>query len=154
MELQGLRSQDKPFVGSSHRVSILALLFFLAVCRAAGSSKEGTWMGAVTATRCGTRDHAGDPAECVKRCVSMGARYALLTDGQVYVLNPQDKAVEYAGHEVKVTGVLKGSTIRITSIEGAEEKVSSGKSKVCGKPHREGHAPNQPRSGGRQSPTF
>ena len=59
---------------------------------------------------------------CARKCIKGGSPAVLLSaDGKVYKLDDQSKAVEHAGHKVKVTGDLKGDTIKIESI-----KVDSG----------------------------
>jgi len=89
---------------------------------AAQKSKEGTWQGTITDTHCGTKAHMGDPADCMKKCIGMGSKYALLSDDKVYVLEPQDKVAEHAGHKVKVQGTLEADTIKVSSVEMAEAK--------------------------------
>jgi hypothetical protein len=41
-------------------------------------------------------------------------------DDAVYVLEPQDKVVEHAGHKVTVQGTQAGDTIKVSSVEMAE----------------------------------
>jgi hypothetical protein len=56
--------------------------------------------------------------ECAQRCIKNGSPAVLATeDGKVYGLDPQDKVVEFAGHRVKITGSVSGSSISVTSIE-------------------------------------
>ena len=59
---------------------------------------------------------------CARKCIKGGSPAVLLTaEGKVYKLDDQAKAIEHAGHKVKVTGDLTGDTIKIESI-----KVDSG----------------------------
>lgn len=59
---------------------------------------------------------------CARKCIKGGSPAVLLTaDAKVYRLDDQEKAVEHAGHKVKVTGTLNGDVIKIESI-----KVDSG----------------------------
>ncbi len=54
---------------------------------------------------------------CARKCLKGGSPAVLLTtDAKVYKLDDQSKAVEHAGHKVKVTGTLNGDTIKIESI--------------------------------------
>ena len=56
--------------------------------------------------------------ECAKRCIGRGAPAVLATEeGKVYALDQQDKAKEFAGEKVKVTGSVSGESISVTSIE-------------------------------------
>ena len=59
---------------------------------------------------------------CARKCIKGGSPAVLLSaEGKVYKLDDQAKAVEHAGHKVKVTGNLDGDVIKIESI-----KVDSG----------------------------
>jgi hypothetical protein len=59
---------------------------------------------------------------CARKCIKGGSPAVLLTpEAKVYKLDDQAKAVEHAGHKVKVTGTLDGDVIKIESI-----KVDSG----------------------------
>ena len=59
---------------------------------------------------------------CARKCIKGGSPAVLLAeDAKVYKLDDQAKAVEHAGHKVKVSGTLDGDTIKIESI-----KVDSG----------------------------
>ncbi|HXB75705.1 MAG TPA: DUF5818 domain-containing protein [Candidatus Acidoferrales bacterium] len=54
---------------------------------------------------------------CARKCIKGGSPAVLLTaDAKVYKLDDQAKAVEHAGHKVKITGALDGDTIKIESI--------------------------------------
>jgi hypothetical protein len=106
----------------------IATLFFAGLTFAAGangqkSSKEGTYVGVITDTHCGAKGHMGPAAECVKKCVSMGAKYALASEGKVYVLEPQSMAAKHpGGSHVRVMGTLEGNTIHATSITAVNTK--------------------------------
>ena len=55
---------------------------------------------------------------CARKCIKGGSPAVLLTaDAKVYKLDDQAKAVEHAGHKVKVTGNLDGDTIKVDSIK-------------------------------------
>ena len=103
-------------------ICLMALLLAAGFSMAAQKSREGTWQGTITDTHCGTKAHMGDPADCMKKCIGMGSKYALLSDDKVYVLEPQDKVAEHAGHKVKVQGTLEADTIKVSSVEMAEAK--------------------------------
>jgi hypothetical protein len=54
---------------------------------------------------------------CARKCIKGGSPAVLLTaDAKVYKLDEQAKAVEHAGHKVKITGTLTGDTIAIETI--------------------------------------
>lgn len=57
---------------------------------------------------------------CVQSCVKKGALLVLVEeDGRVYALDQtgQDKAGEFAGEKVKVSGSVSDDSISVTSIE-------------------------------------
>ena len=61
-------------------------------------------------------DMKGNEA-CARKCIKGGSPAVLLSaDNKVYKLDDQTKAVEHAGHKVKVTGSLNGDTIKMESI--------------------------------------
>jgi hypothetical protein len=103
----------------------MVALLFVAGLTLAGEGKSGSWSGYVTDTICGAEGASADHASCAKKCVEEhGAKYALYNtaDKKVYVLDPQDKVAEHAGHEVTIKGTLDGETIHVTSISMNEAK--------------------------------
>ncbi len=103
----------------------LALLFVAGLTLAQEKGKEGSWTGWITDTRCAANGANAKHADCAKKCVEeRNAKLALYTtdDKKVYVLDPQDKAADHVAHRVTVKGTLEGDTIKVTSIETAEEK--------------------------------
>lgn len=106
----------------------VAVLFCAGLTFAAGAkshqtAKEGSYVGVITDTHCGAKGHMGPAAECVKKCVSMGAKYALASNGKVYVLEPQSMAAKHpGGTHVRVEGKLEGDTIHATSITAVPTK--------------------------------
>jgi hypothetical protein len=101
---------------------VMAVLLVASFHMAAQQGEQGSWKGTITDTHCGTKAHMGDPADCMKKCAGMGSKYALLSADKVYVLEPQDKVAEHAGHKVKVQGTLEGNTIKVASVEMAKAK--------------------------------
>jgi hypothetical protein len=100
----------------------MSLLFFAAGIAFTGqqdTGKQGTWSGFITDDMCAAKGAKAEHAACATKCVKEhGAKYALYNaeDKKVYILDPQDKAAEHAGHEVTVAGKVDGNTIHITSI--------------------------------------
>jgi Protein of unknown function (DUF5818) len=83
------------------------------------AAKSISWTGWVTDTNCGAKGAKAEHAACAAKCVNEhGAKYALFNeaDKKVYILDPQDKVAEHAGHEVTVQGRLDGDTIHVSSI--------------------------------------
>ena len=83
------------------------------------SADANTWTGVVSDGNCGLKHSkaSDEAAMCVKKCVSSGAKYVLVSHGKVYQLTEQDKFADFAGKEVTVSGVLKGKTIEVASVE-------------------------------------
>ncbi len=103
----------------------VVLLLAVAVVAAAGSAgqTDASWTGYITDTHCGAQKDFSKHASCAKKCVEGGSgKYALYTPGdkKIYVLEPGEKAAEFSGKQVKVTGKLAGETITVTTIAAVE----------------------------------
>ena len=97
-----------------------------------GKSEEKALTGWITDSHCGAKGAKEGHADCATKCVkTQGAKYALVTpeDGKVYVLDPQEKAAEHAGHHVKVKGTIEGDTLKVASIEMTGEQKGMEKKK-------------------------
>jgi hypothetical protein len=68
-----------------------------------------------------------DAKTCTVECVKMGGKYVLYDAASKtsYQLDPQDKAKDFAGQKVKVTGTSDGGTIHVKSIEPASRAAAS-----------------------------
>ena len=85
---------------------------------------EKSLVGFISDSQCGLKHMAGmgDDKSCTLACVKNGKFVLADRDHkQVYQLDKtgQDKAREFAGQKVKVTGRLTGKTIQVTTIEAA-----------------------------------
>src|SRR5215510_8959398 len=84
---------------------------------------ETSVVGYISDSMCGLKHMSGmgDDKNCTLTCVKGGSKFVLADRDhkKVYQLDHagQDKAREFAGQKVKVTGRLTGKTIRVTSIE-------------------------------------
>ena len=80
-------------------------------------------VGYISDSSCGLKHMSGmgDDKSCTLMCVKGGSKFVLADCGhkRVYQLDKagQEKAGDFAGEKVKVTGRLVGKTIRVTSIE-------------------------------------
>jgi hypothetical protein len=99
-----------------------AALLFAATSMAA----EQTWTGQISDSACGAKheeavENEGVMAdrECTVACVRGGSKYVLVVDGKVLQIANQDNKdlATHAGHKVKMTGELKGSSITVSKIE-------------------------------------
>ena len=109
---------------------LVAALFTLSLttgtAQNSNSSKaqtETSVIGYISDSMCGLKHMSGmgDDKSCTLTCVKGGSQFVLADRDhkKVYKLDKtgQDKAREFAGQKVKVTGRVTGRTIRVTSIE-------------------------------------
>ena len=91
----------------------------------ATAQKEQTWKGAISDSNCNGKHAAGEhdgkkmtDTECTNVCIKKGAKYVFVSDGKVYALaNQSSKTIAaHAGHQVELTGTLKGDAINATKI--------------------------------------
>ena len=74
--------------------------------------------GYIIDQKCASKPAMKGAEACARKCIKGGEAAVLLTaDGKVYKIDDQAKAVEHAGHKVKITGALDGETIKIESIK-------------------------------------
>ena len=89
------------------------------------SVSETSLVGYISDGMCGLKHMSGmgDDKNCTLACAKQGSKFVLADSDhkRVYRLDQvgQEKARDFAGQKVKVTGVLSGRTIRVTSIESA-----------------------------------
>jgi hypothetical protein len=94
----------------------------------ARSVRDGveTWSGQISDSICGAKheeaaEGQGKMADrdCTLSCVRGGSKYVLVAEGKVLQISNQDfKDLEtHAGHKVKMTGEMKGSSILVSKIE-------------------------------------
>jgi hypothetical protein len=104
-----------------------ASLLFLAAAPAAAE----TWKGTIADSMCGAKHsaekHGGKGADhrtCVEKCVKGGGEYVFLSADKLYKISNQafDGLKTHAGHEVMLTGEMKGETVTVTKIEMPKEE--------------------------------
>jgi hypothetical protein len=63
-----------------------------------------------------------DKATCSAKCVQLGAKYVLYDSGNktIYALDNQEKAANFAGHNVRISGTLQKKKIKVASIEATD----------------------------------
>jgi len=109
-------------------IVLLALITFSLTPSLAQNSnnqaRPGTSVvGYISDSMCGLKHMPGmgDDKNCTLTCVKGGSKFVLADRDhkKVYQLDQagQDKAREFAGQKVKVTGRVTGKTIRVTSID-------------------------------------
>src|ERR1700692_4844782 len=78
-----------------------------------------TLTGVITDDMCGAKHMMpGKPdAECTRACVKHGAKFAVVADGKVIVLDGKTTEVSaLAGKKATISGELKGSTLAVSSV--------------------------------------
>ena len=80
--------------------------------------------GMLTCSRCGAKHSSAlgrSAADCVRICAHAGASFVLLDGDKVYRLEGDEEALKnVASQRVRVSGVIEGSTIRVTSVEAPD----------------------------------
>jgi len=86
---------------------------------------ERTLVGYVSDNHCGLKHAAGmgDDKSCTLMCVKNGGKFVLADRDhkRVYQLDKtgQEKAREFAGQKVTVTGRVTGNSVKVTAIQAA-----------------------------------
>jgi hypothetical protein len=106
-------------------VLVTGLVGNIRTLAAAEQSGEG-WTGQISDSICGAKheeaaEGQGKMADrdCTLSCVRGGSKYVLVSEGKVLQISNQDfKDLQtHAGHNVKMTGEMKGSSILVSKIE-------------------------------------
>jgi hypothetical protein len=83
----------------------------------AATGMAADFKGFVEDTACSTKPGMKNDAECAQKCIKGGSPAVLVTaDGTIYKIADQDKIAPHAGHNVTITGDLKGDTISVAKI--------------------------------------
>jgi hypothetical protein len=84
------------------------------------TTAEQTYQGMVTCSRCGAKHSAAlgkTAADCVRVCVSGGAKFSLVDGEQTYFLDGDNSLLKgLAGRRTRVVGTISGKTIKVSSI--------------------------------------
>jgi hypothetical protein len=87
---------------------------------------EQTWTGKISDSACGAKHEEAAEGQgvmpdrdCTQACIRGGSKYVLVVDGKVFQIANQDNKdlATHAGHLVKMTGEMKGSSITVSRIE-------------------------------------
>jgi hypothetical protein len=95
----------------------VSLLFFMVALVSAADST--TVNGYVSDSMCGAKGAKDGHTDCMNKCLSKGAKYVIVTDGDQKVLavdNP-DVLKGHEGHHIAATGTVTGSSIHINSMK-------------------------------------
>jgi predicted methyltransferase len=118
----------EPEVSMKSILTFVLMIFLSATAWAA----DKTWTGKISDSMCGAShksaiEHGGKKMtdrECTLACVKKGGKYVFVSGGKVYNIENQDFASleEHAGHTVKLTGEMTGTTIKVSGIEMPAKK--------------------------------
>jgi Protein of unknown function (DUF5818) len=102
-------------------LTLPALVLALAIPLASAGTK-GSWTGWITDDHCGAKGAKAEHKSCAEKCLGRGSKLVFYNpaDEKIYSLDNQDLAKEHLGHEVKVTGEVDGSAIKVESIAMAK----------------------------------
>jgi hypothetical protein len=101
----------------------VAILFATAPALVAA---DKTWNGALSDAKCNGKhskdEHGGTQAsnhDCATSCIGRGEKHVFVSGGKTYQIANQDFAglKDHEGHNVALTGEMKGDTITISKIE-------------------------------------
>ena len=90
---------------------VLALSVFALTAMAADMK------GYISDEKCGAKHVKDHNTKCVEGCVKGGAAPVFVTGGKVYKIDDASKVADHLGHEVTITGELKGDTVKVESVK-------------------------------------
>lgn len=97
-------------------LAISLLFFMVGVLSAADKTTVNGW---VSDSQCGAKGANDGHANCMNKCVSKGAKYVIVTDGDNKVLtvdNP-DALKGHEGHHIAASGTVTGDSIHVDSMK-------------------------------------
>ena len=100
-------------------LACLAPCIFFLMTGIALSSDATTVKGYVSDSMCAAKGAKESHADCMKKCLSKGAKAVIVTDGDQKVLavdNP-DILQGHEGHHIAATGQVTGDSIHIDSVK-------------------------------------
>jgi hypothetical protein len=102
---------------------LACLMILTGLCAIPAMAATTTLTGVITDDMC-ARKHmmAGkSDAECTRACVKHGAKFAVLVNDQLYILDGKSAEVSaLAGQKAIVSGDLNGKTLTVSSIAAAK----------------------------------
>ena len=104
---------------------LTALLAFVALVAGTGMALAGDEIvltGWITDSYCGKNNANADGKGCTLRCYKDGAKLVLFAKEKLWELDDQELAESHVGHEVQVTGVVQGSTIKVSEIKATSKE--------------------------------
>jgi len=96
---------------------LLALCLIFSTVGLVLAADSTTVNGYVSDSQCAAKGAKDGHTDCMNKCISKGAKYVIVTDGDQKVLtvdNP-DTLKGHEGHHVAVTGQVNGESIHVLS---------------------------------------
>ena len=84
----------------------------------AATGMAAEFKGFVEDLSCSTKPAMKNDAECAQKCIKGGSPAVLvMEDGKILKIADQAKIVAHAGHNVTITGSVKGDTLSVDSVK-------------------------------------
>jgi hypothetical protein len=80
------------------------------------AAEKGTWTGWISDSKCGANGAKEGHVDCAKKCVKEGAAPVVVIDKKVYTITNPEKATDFLGEKVSVTGTITDDKIEIEKI--------------------------------------
>lgn len=99
------------------------LMILISVSAVSAVAATTTLTGVITDNMCGAKHMmpGKSDAECTRGCVKHGAKFAVVADGKVIVLDGKTAELSaLAGQKATVSGELKEDTLTVTSVAAAK----------------------------------
>jgi hypothetical protein len=112
------------------KLAMLAAAVLFAASPALAADTK-TWTGKLSDARCNGKHKPAEHGsqqdsdhECVTKCIEGGGKYVFVSEGKTYTIANQDfkDLKAHGGHEVALTGEMKGESITVSKIEMPKPK--------------------------------
>lgn len=80
-----------------------------------GTANSGSWSGVIINSNCSPDEAFAEAAKCTEKGVP-GSLYDDTTR-QIFILDPQDKAIGHLGDSVTVSGTVEGNILHVASFK-------------------------------------
>ncbi len=101
---------------------LVAAILFAGGAWAQAKGQKKNFTGTVSDMMCVVKHKMGvsSPAECTRKCVQMGSKFALVVGSKVYELEGKsDEIDKLAGQKAKISGTVDGTKIQVESVAPA-----------------------------------
>ena len=87
------------------------------------AKKEVKMTGWVSDECCALKNANADGKGCIIACHKNGSKLVFVSEGKVYKLADEKKAIEHVGQEIQITGTLtEDGTLAVTAMEPTKSK--------------------------------